>query len=193
MSAIWFTIIIISALAIITKNPENLLPAFLTGTENGVNLAFMLLPVYIVWSALLSVMDSSGLSEKVAKILSPITKRLFPNESEETRKYVTLNFSANLLGAGGAATPLGIRAIESMNKGKNYATPSMILFTVINTTSIQLIPTTVISLLVSNGATDAYSIILPTLIISTLSTLLAVLIWSIIYHKKSATHKRSAK
>lgn len=183
MNAIWFTVITLSCIILTITSPESVLPAFLTGAENGVNLALSLLPIYIVWSGLISVMDSSGLSQKISKLLSPLTRKLFPNESEETQKYITLNFSANLLGAGGAATPLGIQAVRSMSRGDKI-TPSMVLFAVINTTSIQLIPTTVISLLSSNGATNPYSIIIPTIIISTLSTLLAVLIWSIIYHKK---------
>lgn len=183
MNAIWFTVIITACAILTITSPENVLPSFLKGAENGVNLAFSLLPIYIVWSGLISIMDESGLSSKIGKLLSPISRKLFPNESEETRKYITLNFSANLLGAGGAATPLGIQAVKSMQKG-NKITSSMVLFAVINTTSIQLIPTTVISILSSNGATNPYSIIIPTIIISTLSSLLAVLMWSIIYHNK---------
>lgn len=179
MSIVWLTIIIVSFIAIIFLSPDSLLPALLTGTENGINLAFTLIPIYIVWSGIITIMDATGISKKIAKFLSPLINRLFPHENETARVYIAMNFSANLLGAGGAGTPLGIKAIESMQKDGSRATPSMVLFAVINTTSIQLIPTTIISLLTSNGASNPQSIILPTLIISTLSTLLAVLIWSI--------------
>lgn len=183
MNAIWITVSLISCILLLINSPESILPAFLTGAENGVKLCVTLLPVYIVWSGIISIMEESGLANKVSKLLSPITRRLFKGESEQTQKYITLNFSANLLGAGGAGTPLGIKAIRSMQGDSEKITPHSVLFTIINTTSIQLIPSTIISLLAQNGANEPYGIILPTLIVSTISTVLAVLLYQIFVKK----------
>ena len=183
MNFIWTLITIFSCFVLIIFLPSDLLPAFLSGAQNGVDICFSLLPIYLVWSGIIALIEESGLSKKISKILSPIINKLFEGESEQTKEYVTLNFTANLLGAGGASTPLGIKAIRAMQGDKEKITSHSVLFTVINTTSIQLLPTTIISLLAQNGASAPYSVVLPTLIISSLSTVLAVLIWSIFCKK----------
>lgn len=179
MNLIWTIVILISCIGLLFLNPEIILPSFLTGAENGLKLCVTLLPIYLVWSGVISVMEDSGLSKKIAKLLSPVINKLFKGESEQAKEYVTLNFTANLLGAGGAGTPLGIKAIRLLQGDKQKITPHAILFTVINTTSIQIIPTTIISLLLTNGASEPYCVVLPTLIISSLSTVLAMLLWSL--------------
>ncbi len=184
MNAIWLTTVIVCSITLLFSAPESILSAFLSGAKNGVDLALTLLPVYVVWSGIVGVMDACELSDKISALISPLIKKLFPKESNQTHKLISMNLSCNLLGAGGAATPLGIRAIHSMQEGNRNIVPSAVLFTVINTTSIQLIPSTVISLLTEAGASAPYSIILPTIIISTLSTLLAVLLWSVFCMKQ---------
>ena len=179
MNAIWLIVTIISCIFLIISSPELLLSSFLTGAQNGIDLCFSLAPIYLVWSGLIAVMDESGLSNIVSRVLSPLTNKLFKKESEQTKKCINLNFTANLLGAGGAATPLGIKAIQSMQNGKDKITYSSTLFTVINTTSIQLIPSTIISILLQYGANSPYSVILPTIIISTISTILGILLCQI--------------
>lgn len=156
------------------SHPDDILSSLLSGASNALNLAISLFAVYVLWSGIIALMEKSGLSQKIAKILSPITKKLFRGESEDTRKYIAMNFSANLLGAGGAATPLGIKAVESMKRNGDKATFSMILFTVINVSSIQLIPTTIISLRTQAGSNTPYDILLPCLIVSSISTVLSV-------------------
>ena len=157
-------------------SPSALLPSLITGTETGINLSISLLAVYCLWSGVIAVMEGSGLSTKISKLLSPVIKKLFPNESDKTREYVSLNIATNMLGAGGAATPLGIKAVTSMYQSGTRATFSMVLFTVINTTSVQLIPSTVMGILTSEGATSSHDIILPSLIASTVATILGVIL-----------------
>lgn len=164
--------------------PDDFLSTLITGCETGLILAGSLLAIYCLWSGIIEIMRASGLSEKIAKLLSPIIKRLFPHESSETREYVSLNIATNMLGAGGAATPLGIKAITSMYRGDKKATFSMVLFTVINTTSIQLIPSTVMGIMTTFGASNASNIILPSLIVSTTTTILAVALVYLLQKRK---------
>ncbi len=175
MNVLWSLIVLFSLLSLLFFSPDNILPSLLSGATNGITLAFSLLPIYVVWSGLVSLAEKSGLSDKISALLSPITRKLFPNESPETRKLIAMNFSANLIGASGASTPLGIQAVHSMKRDGHRATHSMILFTVINVTSIQLIPTTVISLRAQAGSSTPYDVILPTLIVSTVVTVIGVL------------------
>ncbi|MBQ2714901.1 MAG: hypothetical protein IJF76_04660 [Clostridia bacterium] len=167
--------IIFSLFCSVFINPDLILPTMLSGVEKGISLAFSLLAVYVLWSGIIALLDNSGLSKKIAKLLSPITRKLFKGESEQTHAYISMNFSANLLGAGGAATPLGIKAVESMRRQGNTPTLSMILFTVINTTSIQLLPTTIISLRAQAGSSTPYDTVIPTIIVSVLTTIIGVL------------------
>lgn len=187
MSIIWIILTLLSMVTMVVTSPQNYLSAMLQGADTGINLCLSLLAVYCVWSGIIAVMDSSGLSSKISKLLSPIVKRLFPHETEKTREYVSLNLAANMLGAGGAATPLGIKAVTSMHKGGTRATFSMVLFTVINTTSVQLIPSTVMSIMASEGSTTSHNIILPSLIASTLATALAVLLVYILQKRDTYT------
>ena len=156
------------------STPDKILPALLDGADNAFGLAVSLFAVYVLWSGIIALMEKSGISRKIAQILSPITRKLFPDESEDTRKLIAMNFSANLLGAGGAATPLGIQAVESMKRNGDKPTFSMMLFAIINVSSIQLIPTTIISLRAQAGASAPYDILVPSVLVSCTTTVLGV-------------------
>ena len=176
MSKLWFFVTSFCMVFMVILSPDTFLSSSLTGVETGIKLSMSLLSVYCLWSGIIAVLETSGLSNKISRLLSPVVKKLFPHESDKTREYVSLNIATNMLGAGGAATPLGIKAITSMYNGGTKATFSMVLFTVINTTSVQLIPSTIMGILASNGATTPHDIILPSLIASTFATLLGVLL-----------------
>lgn len=176
MSKLWIFVTLFCMIFMLFLSPDSFLSSLIAGTEEGINLSLSLLSVYCLWSGIIAVMEASGLSGKISKLLSPIVKRLFPKETDKTREYVSLNLAANMLGAGGAGTPLGIKAVTSMHKTGTRATFSMVLFTVINTTSVQLIPSTVMSIMTSEGATSSHSIILPSIIASTVATVLGVIL-----------------
>lgn len=173
---IFFSVLIISSilyLAIIS--PNLILTSLIQGASNAINLSFGLIAIYSFWLSILKIMQEIGLNKIVYKIFRPITKLLFKNESDLTLEYITLNFSANLLGMGGAATPLGIKAIENMNKD-DYLSDNMILFIVINATSIQLLPTTIISMRAKHLSSAPSDIILPSLIATTIATICGILL-----------------
>ena len=154
-------------------DPNGFLPALLSGGQKAATLSLSLLAVYCVWLGFFKVMDQSGLSAKLYRAVYPLAKRLFRSNDKEAVMLASCNLSANLLGLPGAPTPLGIKATERFcAKGNSYA--SAMLF-VLNATSLQLLPTTVIALRAEYGAGSPADILLPTLIATAVSTLLGAL------------------
>ena len=154
--------------------PQQAFTVMLDGAGNAVELAVSLFAVYAVWLSVLEIMDKTGISKAVNRLFSPLWRRIFRGEDEKSLEYISLNFSANLLGMGSAATPMGIKAMESMSRGREKASDNMILFLVFNATSIQLIPATVIGMRAASGSADAADIILPSLRATLIPTLTGV-------------------
>lgn len=181
---IFFSVILISSIIyLLFVSPSLILPSLITGAENAISLSISLIAIYSLWISILKIMEDIGLNKLIYKFFKPITKILFKGENNLTCEYITLNFSANLLGMGGAATPLGIKAIENMNKNNNL-TDNMILFIVINATSIQLLPTTIISMRAKHLSLSASDIILPSLIATTIATICGILLCYVFRGKK---------
>ena len=121
MNIIWIVLFIISVISLCFGDPTKVLSGLLVASNNAVKLSFELCAIYAIyaiWLGLFSILEKCGLSEKLSKLLSPIINKIFgkSNLSAESKQYVSMNISANLLGMSGAATPLGIKAIESMQK-----------------------------------------------------------------------------
>ena len=181
MNLIWIIVFIVSIIVICFQNPSNILSSILNASNNALKLTFELCSIYAVWIGIFSILEKSGISKKISKLLSPIINKIFGknNLSEESKQYVSMNISANLLGMGGAATPLGIKAIESMQKdnpNKNLATFPMIMLITISCSSIQLLPTSIIGMLSNAGSKNPSGIILPSIICSFLSTTISILL-----------------
>jgi len=125
------------------------------------------------------VAQSSGLTESVAKVLSPLLKKLFKGISSkgEAMQFIVLNITANLLGLGNASTPFGIaamRALENEEKSGERATDNMILFVVLNTASLQLIPTTAAALRLQHGSAAPMEILPAVWAVSAVNVILTV-------------------
>lgn len=174
MNVVFAFILTVCVSLLLFKDPNAALGGMLDGVSSAIAMSVGLVAVYTVWLSVLNVMEKVGLNRAIGKALKPLTKRLFPSENDETRETISLNMSANLLGMGGAATPLGIKAINGMAKDSEKTSDSIALFVVINCTSIQLIPTTIIGLRAASGSVNASDIILPSLIATTVSTLVGV-------------------
>jgi spore maturation protein A len=172
MNVIFTVIIAISSLTLLFLNPEGLLPALMDGAKKGGVMCITLFCIYAVWMGVEKLSERSGLCTKVSAILRPTICKLFKSNDKLTTEYIAMNISCNLLGLGGAATPYAVKGIERLEKtGNDYA--QKLLF-VINATSIQLIPTTVISLRSAAGSATPSDIFLPSLVCTFLSTLLGV-------------------
>ena len=165
-----------SLLMMLFSSPSQAFPAMIDGASGAIALALKLCAIYAIWLSVLDVMNKLGMSKALGKACSPLTRKLFKGEDGKTRDLITLNFTANFLGMGGAATPLGIKAMERMQDGTERATDNMILFLVINATSIQLIPATVVGLRAAAGSASPGDIILPSLLATTVSTIAGVIV-----------------
>ncbi|NMB26237.1 MAG: hypothetical protein GX986_11985 [Firmicutes bacterium] len=154
--------------------------AILAATGDGVTLVIGLLGLIAFWSGLMEIAELSGLTTALARILRPITSRLFPDVPPEHEAIgaIILSISANILGIGNAATPLGIRAmekLEELNSSPGTATDAMCTFVALTTSSLTLIPVTVIGLRHAAGSQNPTSIIPPTMIATASSTLAAII------------------
>lgn len=176
MNIVYFVMTISSLILITAIAPESAFSIMLGGTKTAIELAIILVSIYAIWLSVLKIMEKIGANKLLYRMLRPVTKKLFKGESDMALQYISLNFSANLLGMGGAATPLGIKAMECMQDGTDKATDNMILFMVINSTSIQLLPATIIGMRAAAGSQSASDIILPSLVATTLSTLIGVIL-----------------
>lgn len=172
MNGIFAVIFFLSAILCLVCDPEGFLPALLAGGQKAATLTLSLLSVYCVWLGFFKVLEQSGLSKKFARLCFPLSKRLFRSNDEEAAFLASSNLTANFLGLPGAPTPLGVKATERfLQTGNAYA--ANLLF-VLNATSLQLLPTTVIALRLSYGAETPADIFLPTLLATLLSTLIGV-------------------
>ena len=167
LNIVWPIFIIISfSFAILSGNLEKLNSSIFESTNNAINLSLNLLGTMCLWNGIMQIANKTSLIEKLTKILRPIIRFLFPEikESPQIQREISMNMIANILGLGNASTPLGLKAMKSMqkeNKNKERLSNSMAMFIVLNTASIQLIPTTVIAIRNSLGSQNATSIVFP--------------------------------
>lgn len=155
LSWIWLGMMAASLLyGCLTGRAGALLPAALDGASSAVNLSLRLMAGYLFFCGLMEIMKELRLPEKLARLLRPFLRRVMPTlRGEEARQAVTLNLTANLLGLGNAATPMGIRAACRMARGtEGVASDELCRLVVLNTASIQLLPTTVASVRAACGS-----------------------------------------
>lgn len=169
-----FIVILLSSITILAiKNPSSILLAMQQGGEKALALTMQMTVIYAVWLGILNLIKETGLDKKIARLLSPLSKFLFGSASEESKSLAFLNLSANMLGMGGAGTPLAVKSIEKMEEKKNHYKSVCMLF-VLNATSVQLIPSSVISLRSSFGSISSADILLPTFLSTLCSTIIGV-------------------
>lgn len=182
LNIVWpFFIIISFSFAILSGNFENLNSSIFEGANDAVTLSINLLGSLCLWSGIMQIASDSSLVKKLSKLLSPILNFLFPSliTNNKIKKEISMNIIANILGLGNAATSLGLKAMESMQKEnpkKDTLSNPMMMFIVINTASIQLIPTTVIAIRNSLNSQNPTSIIFPTWIATILAAISGIFV-----------------
>lgn len=164
MAWIWTAMVLISILfGVGTGRAEAVAAAAMEGAAAAVELCLTIGGMICLWSGVMEVMRRSNLSAALSSALRPLLRRLFPNASrdEDTCAALAQNMSANLLGLGNAATPAGIRAVQGMQRlgGRNAANNEMCRLVVLNTASIQLLPTTIAAVRAAAGAHNAFDIL----------------------------------
>lgn len=180
MSKVWSFIIILSIIiAVLTGIPDVITSSVVSeskvAVENIINLAGMM----CFWSGIFKIFESTSLLEKVSSRINKVLLLIFDRKSlsEEARKKIALNVTSNVLGLGNAATIHGIKAIEEMAKSNASEKPSdnMTKFVLINTASLQLIPTSMIALRALYGSENASGILFPVWIVSTASLIVGLI------------------
>ena len=153
--------------------------SMLSACDTAVKVSFSLIGIMAFWLGMMRIAEKSGLVKILAKIMEPLAKLLFNDRGKNTNVTgdISMSIAANALGLTNAATPIGLKVMKELqedNPDKETATDSMCMFLGMNTAGFQIIPATVIAVLVGAGATNPTEIILPTLIVTTLSFLTAI-------------------
>ncbi len=177
LNYIWFAIIFLSvAVGSITGKIDAVTEAAIASAETAVELSIGLIGIMALWLGIMKIAEASGLVDLIAQVVKPITLRLFPDVPPDHPAIgsIVLNMSANILGLGNAATPLGLKAMQELqeiNPEKDTATDAMCMFLAINTSSVQLIlPATVVGLM----GTASSQIFLSTILATSLSTITGI-------------------
>lgn len=186
LNILWPIFIIISILyAIATQNVDNLTNGIFDYSKKAVDLSITFLGTMCLWTGIIEIIKKTTLINKLKKILRPVMKILFPKLKSKDKEYeeISMNIIANFLGIGNAATPLGIKAMKSMqenNDKKDILSDNMIMFIVLNTASIQIIPTTVIAIRNSLNSENPTKIIIPVWIATMLAAAAGILLTKIL-------------
>lgn len=170
--------------------PADMLPSMISGVSGAIVLILKLTAVYAVWLSVLKMAEATGLDRKLSRALRPVIRRLFKGESEKSYDYISVNLASNMLGMGGATTPAAINAMASMCREEGKATDNMLMLLVINATSIQIVPATVIALRAAAGSANAASVFLPTLIATSCATAAGMILARLCAAARSAAKKR---
>lgn len=167
-------------LGILNGNVDKVVQAGMDSAAQAVQLCFGFIGIYSMWLGLMKIAERSGIIEGISRRMEKVLRFLFPDVPSDhpAMGAMTMNMVANMLGLGNAATPFGVKAMEylqDLNRDKKRATDAMCMFLVINGSSVQLIPATVIAMRSSAGAGNPSDIIGTTLIATTCSTVVGII------------------
>lgn len=181
LNIIWLGMIILSVvIGIIQGRLDQVVSAATSSAKLGFELALGLAGIMALWLGIMAIATESGLVNRLARILSPVMRYLFPEIpiDHPAMGAIVLNISANMLGLANAATPFGLQAMKELQRLNNHAqeaSNAMCTFLAINTSSVQLIPATAIAFLAANGSLHPSSIIISSLIATSASTIVAII------------------
>lgn len=182
INKLWIFFIISGSLYLIINGKADVLNSqILSSGKTTLDLILQIFPLIAIWLGIMNIAKESGLLKKASSFLSPILLKIFPEipKGHESLGLISSNIIANMFGLGNAATPFGLKAMESLqelNKKKDEANRSMITFLVINTCGVTLVPTTIISLRMMHDSTEPTSIVGPCIIVSFISLVIGLII-----------------
>ncbi|QFT89457.1 Spore maturation protein A [Bacillus sp. THAF10] len=195
VNIIWVIMTVIGIIfAMINGTMDKVNEAIFSGAKEAVTICIGFISILVFWLGLMRIAQEAGLLEKIAILFKPIVRRVFPEVPPDhpAMGYMLSNMIANMFGLGNAATPMGIKAMEQLrelNGGKIEASRSMITFLAINTSSITLIPTTVIAIRMNYGSVSPTEIVGPTLVATLCSTIAAISIDRLFYYRRMARRR----
>ena len=183
---IWGFFIVVGVLFSIINGSGSITNSMLSSGSKAIDMISGIVPLMCLWLGTMKIAEASGLLDIISNKLSKVVKILFPEipEGDKAIGYISSNVVMNMLGLGNAATPFGLKAmseLKRLNNNSDVASRSMITFLVINTASVTIVPTTVISLRLANGSINPTEIVPVTIITTFLSTFLAILLDRLFY------------
>ncbi len=195
MNKIWMFMIIISIAIGISKGMASemvntIFDSTKTATENSISVIGMI----CLWSGIMKIAEECNVVSKMSKLVKPIIKFLYPKlkKSPEAEGNIAMNMTANFLGLGNVATPLGLKAMEKLqeeNENKDTLSDDMMMLIAVNTASIQLIPTSIIAIRVAHNSKNPVAIVVPILIASLVSVISAIILVKLKCRKKGRSKK----
>ncbi len=177
VNIIWTILLLIGIIYSLISGKASLInDEIILSAKSAFNLIITMMEITVLWTGILNIAEKSNLLKKFAYILSPILSKLFPSipKNHESLDYISSNVAANMLGLGSAATPFGLKAMQSLqdiNENKKIASDAMITFLVLNTSGVTIIPTTVIALRMAHNSTNPTCIIFTSLIATTIASI----------------------
>ena len=194
---IWLGLIVLAVIvAAFNGRMAELSTAAFEAAKTAVTLSIGLIGIMALWLGLMKLAEEAGLVRLLAHLVRPALRGIFPDVPKDHPALgsMTANIAANMLGLGNAATPLGLKAmqdLQELNPDKETATNAMVTFIVINATSVTIIPATIIGLRSAAGAANPSSIIVPSIIATTISTLTGVIVAKLL-ERRAGNRRRSA-
>lgn len=178
---IWLILIAVSVIfGMINGNMDAITQAAFDGAKSGVTISFGLISIMVFWLGMMKIAEEAGLLDKMSRLLYPMVRWLFPDvpKNHPALGYIMSNLSANMFGLGNAATPMGIKAmqeLQTLNPDKHTATPAMCTLLALNTSSITLVPTTLIAIRMNYNSANPAEIIGTTLAATFVATAAAIM------------------
>ena len=172
MNGIFTIILIISAIILCIISPNDFLTCLIDGAKGATQCALTLFCIYAVWMGVSKIAEDAGLCQKISRRFTPLIKRVFKVSGQDAAKDISMNITCNLLGLGGAATPFAVSAMQKLDSENNDFAKKLLF--VLNATSVQIFPTTVIALRASLNSQNPADIFIPSLISSAVCTVSAV-------------------
>jgi len=179
MNILWSALILISFIfAAINGRIDETVTAGFDGAKNAIEVVLSFAGIMCLWSGLLDAAKESGLCNIIKKMLMPLIGKIFPKlpRDSEAMNYITLNVTANIVGMGNGATPMGINAMKELAKTSgDKPSEEMCIFTVMNTAAFQFMPSNIIALRSAAGSSNPFAIVVPVWICSAIAVTTAVL------------------
>lgn len=182
MNIVWTIIMLLSLILLCFKDASSILSIMTESVFNSLTLLLSLFCIYAVWLGFLTILEKSSLNKKLTKLFSPLIKKLFGKIDSQTESLILINLTSNIIGAGNGGTPAGIKAMERLKEQKNNF--AIITLFILNSLSLQLLPSTLIGILSANGASSPGGIILPIIIVSAITLTLALILVNVLYGKE---------
>lgn len=182
MNIIWFSFIIVGIIcSVITGNISMVNNEIVGSAKKSLDIFLGIFPNIVLWSGIMKIATDSGLLKKMSITLYPLLSKLFPDipKGHESLSYISSNISSNILGLGSTSTPMGLKAMESLqelNKNKNTISRSMRTFIILNISGMCIVPTTIISLRSTYKSINPTKVLMPIIIATSISTIIAIIL-----------------